>query len=82
MSAPLGVIFYGITNEDITFKEKIEAHMFAQHFGGDKNQMITSVRQLKPYPKVPYMFVGEKDIILMLEDMPYKDVLIETILKD
>lgn len=76
---PRGVIFYGTTNENITPKQKMEASLFAQHFGKDKDNLIKAVRRLRPFPREPYMAVGEKDIILMLGDTANKDLLVKTI---
>jgi hypothetical protein len=37
---------------------------------------------LRPFPREPYMAVGDKDIILMLGNTQYEDLLVKTIQED
>ena len=76
---PSGVIFYGTTNENLILEQKSEAELFARCSWTDKDILTSKIRRLKPYPKQPYMYVGDKDIFLMLSDGAHKEMLIKEV---
>jgi hypothetical protein len=79
---PSWVIFYGTSNENIASDERNEAAEFSKYSGHDKDNLIKAVRRLRPFPREPYMAVGDKDIILMLGNTQYEDLLVKTIQED
>jgi hypothetical protein len=81
MQLPVGY-FYGTSNENIASAEKDEAAEFSKYSGHDKDNLIKAVRRLRPFPREPYMAVGDKDIILMLGNTQYEDLLVKTIQED
>ena len=81
MQLPVGY-FYGTSNENIASEEKDEAAEFSKYSGHDKDNLIKAVRRLRPFPREPYMAVGDKDIILMLGNTQYEDLLVKTIQED
>jgi hypothetical protein len=72
---PSGVIFYGVNNENLILEQREEAESFARRAWPDKDMVISKIRRLKPYPKQPYVYVGDKDVVLMLSDGGHKNIL-------
>ncbi len=61
-----GIIFYGMTTENIPKDKMIDAELFAKSFGNDKEAQLQALKIMQPYPSSKYCFVGQKDIFLMM----------------
>lgn len=61
-----GDFTFNVSNEQLTAENEDVAYRFAQQFGNDAKHLLLEVRKLGVFPKNDYNIVGEKDVIIRL----------------
>jgi len=73
--------YYSLSNERVAAEDRMFAHIFAQSFGDDKENLLQALSEMRPYPFPNYYFIGQKDIFLMFgEEGNDREILIDNIL--